>query len=279
MTRLRSHGALLVGLLTVSSCARSPVPPAPAAPAPAVAAAAAVTVAGPPDGLFRLPAGIRPTAQSVSLEVDPSQPRFSGSTDIQLRVDSPVQEFWVSMREVHVRAAALQHGGERWAVTLEPDDARGAARVRSPRTVPAGEAVLHVDFDAEFNPRLVGLYRVKSTGGWAAYTQFESIDARRAFPCFDEPSFKIPWSLELTVPAGLEAFGNTPAIEVSGTSQGARGVRFATTRPLPSYLVAFSVGDFDVVTPPPLPPSEVRDRPLQVRGIAPVSYTHLRAHE
>jgi aminopeptidase N len=269
MTRLRSHRALLVGLLTASSCARAPVPPAPAAPTSAVVAADAGTVAGPPDGLFRLPAGIRPAAQSVSLAIDPTQPRFSGSTDIQLRVDSQLQEFWVSARELNVRGAFLQAGGERWPVTLEPDDVRGAARVRSPRTLPAGEATLHIDFDAAFNPRLVGVYRVKSTGGWAAYTQFEAIDARRAFPCFDEPSFKIPWTVELRIPAGLQAFGNTPVTEETPADAGTRRVRFATTRPLPSYLVAFSVGDFDVVTPPPLPPSKVRDRPLQVSGIAP----------
>ena len=267
MTRLRSLGALL-GVL-VSACARAPVPAAPNAPASAVAVADAGTAAGPQDGLFRLPAGIRPTAQSVSLEVDPAQPRFSGSTDIQLRVDVPLRELWVSARELHVRGAFLQQGGEQWPVTFEPDDGRGAARVRSPRSLGAGEAVLHVDFDAGFNPRLVGLYRVKSTGGWAAYTQFESIDARRAFPCFDEPSFKIPWTVELTVPAGLRAFGNTPVAEEAAAAGGGRRIRFATTRPLPSYLVAFTVGDLDVVTPPPLPPSEVRDRPLQVRGIAP----------
>ena len=71
------------------------------------------------------------------------------------------------------------------------------------------------------------------------------------------------------MPAGLQAFGNTPVAEETAAPGGGRRIRFATTRPLPSYLVAFTVGDLDVVTPPPLPPSEVRDRPLQVRGIAP----------
>ncbi len=270
MTGLRCLGIL--GVLA-AACAQAPVPPAPAAPAstsPAITAAAdAGTPAKPQEGIFRLPPGIRPTAQSVSLEVDPAQPRFSGSTDIRLRVDAPMQDFWVSARELHVRSAFLQQGAEKWPVTLEPDDARGAARVRSPRALAAGEAVLHVELDAPFNPRLVGLYRVKSTGGWAAYTQFESIDARRVFPCFDEPSFKIPWTVELTVPAGLKAFGNTPVAEETAASGGGRRVRFATTRPLPSYLVAFTVGDLDLVTPPPLPPSKLRATPLEVRGIAP----------
>jgi aminopeptidase N len=269
MTRAPSILGLTLAVLAASACARAPVPPSPPTPAVAAPPAAGAATAPPEEGLFRLPPGVRPTSQSVALDVDPGQPRFAGSVDIRLMVDAPVQDFWVSARELHVRSAFLQRGTERWPVTLEADDARGAARVQVGRSLPAGEAVLHVDFDAAFNPRLVGLYRVKSTGGWGAYTQFEAIDARRAFPCFDEPSFKIPWTVELTVPAGLQAIGNTPVAEENPASEGTRRVRFGTTRPLPSYLVAFTVGDFDVISNPPLPPSAVRDRPLQVRGIAP----------
>src|SRR5262249_58322846 len=123
-------------------CAGPPAPPAPLAPAPVAAPPDAGPATAPQDGLFRLPAGIRPTAQSVSLNVDPAQPRFSGSTDIQLRVDAPVQDFWVSARELHVRSAVLQRGAEKWPVTLEPDDTRGAAHLRSARSIPAGGAVL-----------------------------------------------------------------------------------------------------------------------------------------
>jgi len=104
MTGLRCLGTL--GVLA-AACAQAPVPPAPAAASPTasavVTAADAGTPATPREGIFRLPPGVRPTAQSVSLEVDPAQPRFSGSTDIQLRVDAPMQDFWVSARELHVR--------------------------------------------------------------------------------------------------------------------------------------------------------------------------------
>src|SRR5262249_30814854 len=129
------------------------------------------------EGVFRLPAGVRATAQAVSLRVDPAQPRFGGSVDITLSVDRPVQEFWVSARALVGRAASLSRGSERWPVRLEGNEARGASRVLVGRTLPAGESVLHVEFEAAFNPKLVGLYRVNSTGGWGAYTQFEAIDA------------------------------------------------------------------------------------------------------
>ncbi|MGZ6134836.1 MAG: M1 family aminopeptidase, partial [Myxococcaceae bacterium] len=91
---------------------------------------------------------------------------------------------------------------------------------------------------------------------------------RRAFPCFDEPGFKIPWDLELTVPAGLLAFANTSEVQKQPVSGGLVQIRFATTRPLSSYLLAFVVGAFDVVSPPALPPKGPRQTPLQVRGIA-----------
>ena len=62
--------------------------------------------------------------------------------------------------------------------------------------LPAGAAQLEIAYDAPFSADLGGAYRVQEKGAWYAYTQFEPTDARRAFPCFDEPSFKVP-SLEL----------------------------------------------------------------------------------
>src|SRR5262249_55081414 len=91
--------------------------------------------------------------------------------------------------------------------------------------------------------------------------------ARRAFPCLDEPAMKIPWELTLLVPREAVAVANTSELDRAPAGELTR-VRFRPTRPLPSYLVAFAVGDFDVVTPPPLPPNAIRKHPLQVRGLA-----------
>ena len=98
----------------------------------------------------------------------------------------------------------------------------------------------------------VGAFRVREANEWYVYTQFESIFARRAFPCFDEPGIKVPWQLTLEVPAGDIAVSNTPALsetllQEAGKPSKMKRVRFTETRPLPSYLIAFAVGPFDVV--------------------------------
>src|SRR6185503_1342533 len=75
-------------------------------------------------------------------------------------------------------------------------------------------------------------------------------DARHSFPCWDEPRFKIPWTVELTVPAGMLAASNAPAAETRVDEPGWQTVRFAETPALPSYLVALAVGPFDIVDVP-----------------------------
>src|SRR5207237_253151 len=81
---------------------------------------------------------------------------------------------------------------------------------RFARAVGPGAATLRLAFSAPFSPRLEGLYRVTVGGDRFAFTQLEAIDARRMFPCFDEPGFKTPFAVTLTVPAGDQAIANAP---------------------------------------------------------------------
>jgi alanyl aminopeptidase len=262
---------VLLGGLLLSSCSQ---PAAPAQTAPGTTAAAAQpqphksSEPGAAHPIFRLPGDVRPTKQRIEIEIVPERPGFSGRVEISLQVERPRSDLFLSARGLTLTRGTLKSGGQTMPVTFEADDARGAARVMLPRRIEAGPATLVVEYKASFNPHLVGLYRVKARDRWYAYTQFEAIDARRAFPCFDEPSFKIPWEAVLTVPKDAVAVFNTPVVEE--TPAGAlKRVRFQPTRPLSSYFLALAVGEFDVVTPPPLPPNEIRARPLQVRGIAP----------
>jgi len=98
------------------------------------------------------------------------------------------------------------------------------------------------------------------------------IGAREAFPSFDEPRFKVPFTVSITAPADDFVYANTPEISVETLSDGWLKHNFAKTRPLPTYLIAYGVGPFDVVEYADLPPTEVRDRPIALRGIAAKGY-------
>ncbi|HMK73362.1 MAG TPA: M1 family peptidase, partial [Myxococcaceae bacterium] len=145
--------------------------------------------------LFRLPADVHPTREAVELEVVPDREGFTGRVAITLRLEQPRTDLYLSARELKLSDATLELGSEVLAVAIEPDDARGVARLVLPRAVGPGAATLRLSFSGRYDPHLAGLYRVKVQDRLYAFTQFEAIDARRAFPCFDEPSFKIPWEL------------------------------------------------------------------------------------
>jgi alanyl aminopeptidase len=249
---------------------------APAAPAPAVApvpvpqpAPAPPTAAGEPHPGLRLPGDVHPTAEALELTIDPERESLTGKVDIDVELTRPRQSVWLHGRGLHVTSASLTpDGAAAIAATWTDEDDRGLGRLALPRIAPAGRARLHVEYEAPFTAGTQGLFRPKQAGVAYAFTQFEAIDARRAFPCFDEPGFKIPFTVTLEIPQGDEAVTNTPEVQRTPVDGGLVRLRFAQTRPLPTYLVAFAVGPLDVVKAPDVPPNAVRSRPLTLRGVA-----------
>ena len=185
--------------------------------------------------------------EALHLKLAPSEPTFSGTATLELQLEAATDHFWLHAQGLHIEEATLEVNQRQLPVT----------------TTSTGEDLLLVRFGAPAGPgpaRLVlryvgsidsersrGIYRVDEGQTPYLYTFFEPVDARRAFPCFDEPSFKIPWTLSLTVPEADVAFANTAAVSTSSAEPGLKTVTFAETRPLPSYLVAFVVGPFEVV--------------------------------
>src|SRR5262249_34678784 len=154
--------------------------------------------------------------------VDPGQERYRGTVEIRLRLDAPRADLWVSARGLEIDRVVALGDGEARPLRLELDETVGVAHLLSGRNRPTGEVTLRVGVGARVEAQLVGLFRLKTSGGWAAVTQFWQLDARRAFPCLDEPGFKVPWDIELTVPGGLRAFGNTPVVDERPLPDGRR---------------------------------------------------------
>ncbi|MBL8351152.1 MAG: M1 family metallopeptidase, partial [Burkholderiaceae bacterium] len=242
------------------------LPVAPVRAAPAVPERLAD--AGPvPTG--RLPRNVMPRQVGLALRIDPALPRFSGEVQIEVDVAAATRTIWLHGRGLNLtRATITSPGASAQALAVTAADASGVLRLDAAQPVAAGPARIDLAWDAPFG-ELQGAYRLEAAGEDYVVTQMQPLGARDTFPGFDEPGFKQPWQLRLTIPEGLQGLANTRLVETRPAGPGWKTLVFAATEPLPSYLVAFAVGPWDIVDAAPLPPNAVRSRSLPLRGIAP----------
>jgi alanyl aminopeptidase len=191
----------------------------------------------------RLDRDVLPTFESVRLKLDPTLPDYSGTVHIDV-----------------IRVVLTGPGGGA-AVRFESGEG-GQLVVRAEAPLAAGDYGLDIDFQNDFDVRANSLYRVKSGADWYCFTQFEASSAREAFPCWDEPEFKIPFQITVAVPEADAAVSNTP-IGKASTIGGRTTVTFERTPPLPAYLVAIATGPFEFV---PIPGMSVPGRVVTVKG-------------
>jgi len=205
---------------------------------------------------YRLPRSVVPQRYCLELAPDLESASFTGTMTVALRVDEPVDRFVCNATELEVTSARLEWPGGNSAdgqVHLDADEQR--AVVAFDRQVDPGEGyLLHMAFSGTLNDKLRGFYRstFTTTGGDTAIvacTHFEPQDARRAFPCWDEPDFKATFAVTLVVPDHLTALSNGPAVEETPAGPGLRRVAFAETIAMSTYLVAFIVGPFELTDP------------------------------
>jgi alanyl aminopeptidase len=266
-SRMRTTiAALIIGMFLVAGCDDRPASaPKTSTTSPAVETASGIAAEEIPLG--RLPRHVQPRHYRLELTILPEMTHFSGSTEIDLDILKRVDHFYLHGRFLVPGQVTLVVAGETLAANYEQVDPSGVVRISLPRPV-QGEATLKIDYTAPFNESLEALYRVEAGGRYYAFTQFEAISAREAFPGWDEPAFKVPFDVSLIVHTDQVAIANTPEVRVSKEEGGLKRVDFATSKPLPAYLVAFAVGDLDVVEGEALPPTQVRERAIPLRGIA-----------
>jgi aminopeptidase N len=191
---------------------------------------------------FRLPTTIRPTRYALELTLDPAKDNFSGAVTIELDVRAPSDIIWLNASGLTLDEARVNDAPAR---VVAGDDNFGG--VEPAKKLPPGPARLTVKFRGTIDKvRSRAIYRQDEGADAYLYTNFEPTDARRAFPCFDEPSFKVPWQVTLRVPKGQRALGNAPVARETPDGEFVR-VELAPSQPLPSYLVAFVVGPFELL--------------------------------
>jgi aminopeptidase N len=206
---------------------------------------AAVLLSVLPASAQRLPTIVTPEHYDLAFAVDLMRERFEGTETIRVRVGEPTTRIVLNATELQFQDVSIGAGTTAQKATVTLDDQNQTATFSVPRPIPRGAAEIHVRFSGTLNRQLRGFYVSEANGRKYAVTQFESTDARRAFPCFDEPAFKSTFALTMTVDRGDTAISNGKVLsDMAGPGITHHTIKFATSPKMSSYLVAIAVGDF-----------------------------------
>jgi alanyl aminopeptidase len=208
-------------------------------------AAAAAPALDPPK--LRLSDNVQPVRYAVDLTVVPDRDTFRGAVDIDIDIRTAAPAIWLNASDLNIQDANFQPASGPSAKARVLDGGKDFAGLSFDHAV-SGRGLLHVAYQGKISRNSsAGLFQMKEGDRWYVYSQFEPTDARRAFPCFDEPGFKVPWQLTLHAPKGDVAVANSPELSETDEPNGMKAVKFKESKPLPSYLVALAVGPFDIV--------------------------------
>jgi len=200
----------------------------------------------------RLPTWERPHHYTLALDIDPSAPRFSGEVEIDVAIDKPTAAFVLHAAGLRIHQANVVAGGKTHPAQAQLRSSAGAPPEHDEELVltiasevEAGDVQLQIQYSGPLTESLRGVYRVRDGGADFVFTQFEPSDARRLFPCFDDPIYKTTFDVSIAAPKDDAVFANTPL--KSEQAKGDRVVHtFATSKPMPTYLVALAVGPLEV---------------------------------
>ena len=199
---------------------------------------------------YHLPDDSVPVHYDIVLEPDLDAAIFTGHVAIDIEVRSPVSAIVLNAAELEIRHAAVDGIG----AEVSHDPAAERVTLTLPGELGTGPARIEADFTGILNDKLHGFYRSTYTDEEGAehtlaVTQFESTDARRAFPCYDEPALKATFGVSLVVADGLFAVSNGAEVAAEAMPDGRRKYRFADTMKMSTYLVAFVVGELEATEP------------------------------
>jgi len=203
-----------------------------------------------PDNPYRLPRSVVPSHYRLRLEPDLEAFVFSGTVEIDVTVEEPVDTIQLNALELEIENGVLLRDSETIGLSATLHEADQRVIFNSEVEISPGPATIRIGFSGTLNDQLHGFYRssftdVNGDEQVIATTQFEATDARRAFPCFDEPDFKASFGITLVVPETLFAVSNGAEVSRVPSGGGRVEVTFADTMKMSTYLVAFVVGPFE----------------------------------
>ena len=173
---------------------------------------------------------------------------FAGVETIDVMLKSASKSITLNSLEIEYQGVTVTAAGKTQTATVTSDKEKEQTTFTVPDEIPAGRAVLHIRYTGILNNELRGFYLSKTKRRDYAVTQFESTDARRAFPSFDEPAMKATFTLTMVADKGDTVISNTEiATDTPGPGADKHTIKFEETPKMSTYLLAFLVGDFKCI--------------------------------
>jgi len=196
-----------------------------------------------------LPETARPSKYRIKLQPDLKNFTFDGEQSVDLLILEATSTIVLNSIDLEISNTTLHANGTTLtskSVTIDKD--AETATLDFGETIQPGDARLEMVFTGGLNDKLMGFYRSEYTSQdgetrYLATTQFEPTDARRAFPCWDEPAKKATFEVTLVFSDEYQAVSNTPVVEEAVPGPGLKSVRFAETPIMSTYLLVFIVGN------------------------------------
>src|SRR3984893_2951593 len=203
---------------------------------------------------YRLPANVTPERYDLSLTPDLKAFTFAGHEIVAITVHEATTELVLNALELEIESAIAERAGKSLTAQIDPEPARERVCLRFSETLDSGAWTLRIKFRGILNDKLHGFYRSQYTDAagkshTVATTQFEATDARRAFPCWDEPALKAVYKVTLVIDENLTAVSNAGIEQERRLDAGKKEVVFKDTIKMSTYLLAFIVGEFEATDP------------------------------
>ena len=215
---------------------------------------------------------VTPISYALDLTIDPREDHMFGLVTINVDIAQPTKAIWIHAKNIEVSECYIVQNDQLIKLDFTPIDSAlapsGIAQLTSEQTLTAGAGQITFIYSTPYNLALNSAYKVSRDGDDYILTQFEALGAREAFPSFDEPRFKVPFDVTITAPSEYTVFANMPPLAVSDKGAAWSQHVFARTPALPTYLLAFGVGPWDVARHEPIAPNDIRARPIELRGVA-----------
>lgn len=191
-------------------------------------------------GSGRLPETVQALLYDLRLSVTPEQQSFRGEVAIEVEILRASDRITMHSLELEIEGAEASQERDPIPARAVSDPVSETITLIFPKRISAGPARLVLRFSGKLNQQLRGLYEARARGETYAFTQFEPTDARRMFPCFDEPAMKARFRLTVTIPAHLTALSNMP-VAGEKTDCATKTITFGETPLMSTYLLALAV--------------------------------------